>query len=116
MQRALEMSVNYANERVQFGRVIGKFQAVQQQLALFGEEVAASSCALRAAFDAATAGSAEFEIAAAKLRSNRAIELATATAHQVHAAIGFTWEHPLRVATQRLLSWRSEFGKRCLLE
>lgn len=111
LERALEMSVDYANERKQFGRVIGKFQAVQQSLALFGSEVAAANCAIRAAFDAADAGGDPgFQIANAKLRSNMAIATATATAHQVHAAIGFTWEFPLRLLTQRLSTWRSEYG------
>ena len=59
---------------------------------------------------AATAGDASLQIAAAKLRANQAIGVATATAHQVHGAIGFTWEFPLRHATQRLWSWRSEYG------
>ena len=111
LEGALTLSIDYARERKQFGRPIGQFQAVQQQLALFGAETAAVACATRSAFRAAAAhGDACFQIAAAKLRANMAIGLATATAHQVHAAIGFTWEHSLRLFTQRLMSWRSEFG------
>ena len=110
LEGALALSIDYARERKQFGRAIGQFQAVQQQLALFGAEAAAVSCATRAAFRAAAVGDAQFQIAAAKLRANMAIGMATATAHQVHAAIGFTWEHRLRRYTQRLMSWRSEFG------
>jgi len=110
LENALQMSVDYANERKQFGRVIAKFQAVQQQLAIVSSEIAAVSCAIRAAFDAADAGHAEFQIAAAKLRANETIGKTTATAHQVFAAIGFTWEHTLRLSTQRLLSWRNEYG------
>jgi acyl-CoA dehydrogenase len=116
LEGALTLSIDYARERKQFGRPIGQFQAVQQQLAQFGAEAAAVACATRSAFRAAAAGEtrrntdAGFQIAAAKLRANMAIGLATATAHQVHAAIGFTWEHSLRLFTQRLMSWRSEFG------
>jgi acyl-CoA dehydrogenase len=110
LQSALERSIAYALERKQFGRPIGQFQAVQQQLALFGAETAAALCASRSAAIAATAGDASLQIAAAKLRANQAIGVATATAHQVHGAIGFTWEYPLRHATQRLWSWRSEYG------
>jgi acyl-CoA dehydrogenase len=110
LQSALERSIGYALERKQFGRAIGQFQAVQQQLALFGAETAAATCASRSAAIAATAGDAAFEIAAAKLRANQAIGLATATAHQIHGAIGFTREYALRQATQRLWSWRSEYG------
>jgi acyl-CoA dehydrogenase len=110
LQSALERSIAYAMERKQFGRPIAQFQAVQQQLALFGAETAAATCASRAAAIAATGGDASFQIAAAKLRANQAIGFATATAHQVHGAIGFTWEYALRQATQRLWSWRSEYG------
>jgi acyl-CoA dehydrogenase len=83
---------------------------VQQKLAVFGSEVAAVGCAARAAFRSATLGEAAFEIAAAKLRANLAIDAGTAIAHQVHGAIGFTHEYALRHFTQRLWSWRSEFG------
>ena len=110
LQSALERSIAYALERKQFGRPIGQFQAVQQQLALFGAETAAAACASRSAAIAAGAGEASFQIAAAKLRANQAIGVATATAHQVHGAIGFTREYALRHATQRLWSWRSEYG------
>ena len=110
LQSALERSIAYSLERKQFGRPIGQFQAVQQQLALLGAETAAATCASRSAAIAASIGDASFEIAAAKLRANQAIAVATAIAHQVHGAIGFTREYALRRATQRLWSWRSECG------
>ncbi len=110
LESALVRSIQYATERKQFGRAIGQFQAVQQQLALFGADVAAVACAVKAACRAASTGDALFQISAAKLRANQAIGLATASAHQVHAAIGFTGDHPLHHATQRLWSWRSEWG------
>jgi acyl-CoA dehydrogenase len=112
MDAALAQSIAYANERVQFGKPIGKFQALQQNLAVFAEEAAAVSCASQAAFAAADKydGVADFEIAAAKLRANMAIGIGTSTAHQVHGAIGFTREYSLHPLTRRLWSWRSEFG------
>jgi acyl-CoA dehydrogenase len=110
LQSALELSIAYSLERKQFGRPIGQFQAVQQQLALLGCETAAATCASRCAAIAACVGDASFQIAAAKLRANQAIAVATAIAHQVHGAIGFTREYALRRATQRLWSWRSECG------
>ena len=110
LNSALRRSVEYANERSQFGRPIARFQAIQHQLAILASEVAAVSCAAMAACRAADVGDAEFEIAAAKLRANRAVGVATSIAHQVHGAIGFTKEHHLHYATQRLMSWRSEFG------
>ena len=110
LEAALHRSVEYAQTRKQFGRAIGQFQAVQQQLALFASDAAAATCAARAACRAASRGDARFQIAAAKLRCNLAIGLATSTAHQVHAAIGFTHEFDLRQSTQRLWSWRTEGG------
>jgi acyl-CoA dehydrogenase len=112
MDAALAQSIAYANEREQFGKPIGKFQALQQNLAVFAEEAAAVNCAGQAAFAAADKydGAVEFEVAAAKLRANMAIGVGTATAHQVHGAIGFTREYSLNPLTRRLWSWRSEFG------
>jgi len=117
LRAALQRSVEYAGTRKQFGRAIGQFQAVQQQLAQFGTEVAAASAAATAACravarlgDGVSAADARFAIGAAKLRCNLAIGVGTSTAHQVHAAIGFTHEYDLRRSTQRLWCWRSEAG------
>jgi acyl-CoA dehydrogenase len=107
---ALERSIGYANERVQFGKPIGKFQAVQQSLAVFAEEAASVNCAAQAAARALDHGDASFEIAAAKLRADRAAQAGAAIAHQVHGAIGFTQEYGLHRWTRRLLAWASEFG------
>ena len=106
----LELTVAYAKERVQFGRPIGKFQAVQQQIAVLATHVAASRAAVEAAIDAAARGPAFFEIAAAKARVGEAAGIAAGIAHQVHGAIGFTHEHALHRSTRRLWSWRDEFG------
>ena len=118
----LEQSVQYANDRVQFGRAIGKFQAVQQELARLAGEVAASGAATEAACRAACRTSdggdaaprsepgASFEIAVAKTRCSEAASTGAAIAHQAHGAIGFTYEHSLHFATRRLWSWRAEFG------
>jgi acyl-CoA dehydrogenase len=110
LDAALQQSVEYANGRVQFGQPIGKFQAVQQCLAVYAEESAAVNCALMAAALAMDRGDAGFEIAAAKYRAGIAADIGHATAHQVHGAIGFTWEHQLHRWTRRLVSWASEFG------
>jgi acyl-CoA dehydrogenase len=110
LEAALAQSVQYANDRIQFGKPIGKFQAVQQQLAVMAEDAAAAVCAAGSACRAADLGDASFETAAAKLRANRAVDVAAPIAHQTHGAIGFTVEYSLRRLTQRLLSWRSECG------
>lgn len=104
-------SVAYANERTQFGKPIGKFQAIQQQLAVLSTQSAAVGIAAAHACAAADKGSdAAFEIAVAKIRADDATGIATSIAHQVHGAIGFTYEHELQFATRRLWSWRAEFG------
>jgi alkylation response protein AidB-like acyl-CoA dehydrogenase len=110
LDAALALSVGYVNERLQFGRPLGKFQAVQQNLASFACEAAAANCAAMGAAQALDRGEAHFEIAAAKLRANRAVEIGTTVAHQVHGAIGFTQEYGLHPLTRRLWQWRSEFG------
>ncbi|MCW5661039.1 MAG: acyl-CoA dehydrogenase family protein [Burkholderiaceae bacterium] len=116
LESALEQSVRYATERVQFGKPIGRNQAIQQQLALMaGDTAAARMAALAAAADAPSvtardAPAAPFSIAAAKVRAGEAATRAAGIAHQVHGAIGFTREHPLHFATRRLWAWRGQFG------
>ena len=114
LTRALEMTTEHVTQRVQFGKRLGAFQSVQQQLAVFAIETTAAGCAARAACDAADrAGFPEaawYAISAAKLRANLAIGVATATAHQLHGAIGFTREHSLHPLTRRLWAWRTEAG------
>jgi acyl-CoA dehydrogenase len=106
----LARTLAHATGRVQFGKPIGQFQAVQQLVARMGSEVAAVECAAAAAFRAARCGEASFEIGCAKLRANLAADFCAAGAHQVHGAIGFTREQDLRLFTQRLLAWRAELG------
>lgn len=107
-EKAMAHSLRYANERVQFGKPIGKFQSVQQQLALMSGEVAAACIAVEAA--GASGGSGLAEAACAKVRVGEAAGVAAALAHQIHAAIGVTFEHTLHHSTRRLWSWREEFG------
>jgi acyl-CoA dehydrogenase len=110
LEFALAEAVRYASERVQFGRPIGKFQAIQQQMAGLAIEVAAAGAAAEVAAAALDRGDGTFEVAAAKVRVGEAAGRVAAIAHQVHGAIGFTQEHSLHFATRRLWAWRSEFG------
>jgi acyl-CoA dehydrogenase len=106
-QGALDRTVRHVGERVQFGRPLARFQAVQQDLALMAGEVAAA----RAAVDGAVAGRARaFAVAAALVQAARTAEFVAARAHQLHGAIGTTHEHGLRLHTTRLWSWPAEWG------
>jgi len=116
LQRALNMALNHATSRVQFGRPIGGFQAIQHALAQFAGEAAAAGAAADAAAEAIgsgaplTAEAVVAEVAAAKIRVGEAAGLGSAIAHQVHGAMGFTYELALHHVTRRLWSWRDEFG------
>lgn len=109
MNRCMDLAVEYAKVRVQFGRTISKFQAVQQMLAEAAGHLAAATAAADATFEAPQ-GELPLAVAMAKARVGEAAGRVAAIAHQVHAAMGFTQEHPLHFATRRLWSWRDEFG------
>ena len=111
LERALDLSVQYAQQRVQFGRKIGQFQAIQQEVARFGGEAAvAVAAALSAAGVMERGGDAQLAVAAAKIRTADAAREGALIAHQVHGAIGVTNEYALHHATLRLWAWREEFG------
>lgn len=110
LSRTLELSVRYATERVQFGKPIGNFQAVQQQLAVLASQSASANAAFDALLVALRDGPAQFAIAAAKTRVGEAGHAGAGIAHAVHAAMGFTQEHQLHRFTRRIWSWRDEFG------
>lgn len=110
MGRAFDMALQYGNDRVQFGKSIGKFQAVQHQLAVMAEQVAASRIAAEAAFR--TGGKAPRRLAAAmaKARTSEAVTPVAEIAHAVHGAIGVTQECDLQLLTRRLHEWRIDHG------
>lgn len=111
LEQALELAVRYAHERVQFGRRIGQFQAIQQELARFaGEAAAAVAAALSAAGAMERGGDVTLAVASAKIRTAEAAREGALIAHQVHGAIGVTDEHALHHTTLRLWSWREEYG------
>jgi acyl-CoA dehydrogenase len=110
LDAVLTMTVRYAGERIQFGKPIGKFQAVQQNIAIMGGQVAASRAAT--ALVARGFGSHDnyYNVAAAKTRVAEAAAQVSRFAHQVHGAIGITQEYDLHFLTKRLWAWRDEFG------
>jgi acyl-CoA dehydrogenase len=107
MARALDLSVRYAREREQFGRPLGRFQAVQQMLAELAGEAAVADVAVRAAV---RAPGDPVAVASAKANASRAAGAVAAIAHQVHGALGVTEEHVLHKVTLRLGAWRDEYG------
>jgi alkylation response protein AidB-like acyl-CoA dehydrogenase len=110
LSRSLEYALQYANERVAFGRPIAKFQAVQQMLAVMAGHVAAASAAADFALDRSAVSPNRLAIAVAKARIGEAAGRSAEIAHQVHGAMGFTHEHNLHWSTRRLWAWRDEFG------
>ena len=114
----LKLGLEYTSEREQFGRPLARFQAIQHHLAYMSGELATVEAMAASAFESldkygleeGNANNALFEIAAAKCRASDAVEPLTKIGHQVHGAIGFTYEYGLHFLTRRLWSWRAEFG------
>ena len=115
LDRALELSVEHATSREQFGRPLAKFQAVQHQIADIAAEAALARSATESAVSVAAAGDwsspqLDFLVAAARSCAGHAASVVVRNAHQVHGAIGTTSEHRLHEYTRAALAWRSEFG------
>jgi acyl-CoA dehydrogenase len=105
-QRCLDMTVDYAKTRMQFGRAIGGFQAVKQRLAEMLVQVESAKSAALAAVTAAADGDPEFEhvAAVAALTCGEAYGWVTAQTIQLHGGIGFTWEHDAHLYFKRARS------------
>jgi acyl-CoA dehydrogenase len=120
LQALLELALRYAGERVAFERPIGRFQAVQHNLARLAGEASAALAASASAADAIERAGGRFdegvflEAAAAKIRCAEAAHEGAAIAHQVFGAIGYSQEHTLHRFTLRLLAWREDFGNESL--
>lgn len=110
LSRALEMTIEHANTRIQFGKPIGKFQALQQLLAVFACEAAAAAVAAGMALRSLGTERARYAVAVAKTRCGEAATKGAATAHAIHGAIGVTEEHSLHYFTRRLWQWRDDIG------
>ncbi|GAA4326780.1 hypothetical protein GCM10023162_32810 [Klenkia terrae] len=110
-ETVLAWTVQYAGERVQFGRPLAKFQGIQMQLAQMAREVTVVTALVAAAVQRLDRGEpGELAAAAAKVRAGAAVDVVARQAHQVHGAIGFTQEHRLHHLTKRMWSWRDEAG------
>lgn len=115
LDRVLQMCLEHAAARVQFGRPLAGFQAVQQLIADIAAEAALARAATEAALHAAvidewSTPNVNFLVAAARSCAGHATAVVVRNAHQVHGAIGTTREHRLHEFTRAALAWRSEFG------
>jgi alkylation response protein AidB-like acyl-CoA dehydrogenase len=111
-QRVLDMAVQYAKDRVQFGRPIGSFQAIKHKCAdLLLEVESAKSAAYYAGWVAAE-DSDELPVVASLSKSycSEAYFHAAADNIQIHGGIGFTWEHPAHLYFKRAKSSELLFG------
>lgn len=107
--RVVEMTAAYANDRVQFGKPIGRQQALQQAMAVMAEAAVAARMASQ--IGCADGFPPAFAAAAvAKSIASRAAVQVAATAHAVHGAIGISAEHDLQLLTRRLHEWRLADG------
>ncbi|HXX89704.1 MAG TPA: acyl-CoA dehydrogenase family protein [Acidimicrobiales bacterium] len=111
-QAVLELAVDYAKVRVQFGAPIGSFQAVQHLCVDMLETVElARSGVVHALWAADAADPEERHLAAVRLKAFAGRLAAVGdTAIQVLGGIGFTWEHDAHLYLKRLLSWSALLG------
>lgn len=101
-EAVLDMTVEYAKGRTQFGRPIGSFQAVQHHCARMATDVEGSkNIAYQAVWRLSEGLPAQKEVAMAKAWIGPAYRRVCGTAHQCHGAIGFTQEHDLQLYTRR---------------
>ena len=112
--KVLVTATEYSKQRVQFGRPISTFQAIQHMLAELASCVAATIASAEAAARDADEGGLEkggsFSIAAAKGQASEFAQRIAGISHQSMGAMGFTHEHILHHYTRRLWVWRRDFG------
>ena len=111
-ERVLHMTVEYAKDRVQFGRPIGSFQAVKHRCADMLVDVEGMRSAAYFAAWAVGAGDPDSAAAAsaAKVWCSDASRRVMASGLQVHGGIGFTWEHDLHLFVKRAQLDQVSFG------
>ncbi len=102
-----DLSVGYARTREQFGKPIVEQQAVAHMLASIAEQALLAEAAVATAINAPSV----WNCAIAKSITSRAARSASASAHQVHGAMGMSQEYPLGRFTTRLWSWAEEGGR-----
>ena len=110
-QAALDMAVNYAKERVQFGRPIGSFQAIQHYCANMAMDVGGSRfVSYKAAWKVSEGLPAALDAAIAKAWVSEAYARVTLSAHQIFGAIGFTMDHDIHLYYRQAKAAEIIFG------
>lgn len=111
-QAMLDMAVEYAKQRTQFGTVIGSYQAIKHKLADVHIAVELARPLVYGAALALADGSPTLahDVSAAKVAANEAALLAARSSLQTHGAIGFTQEHDLSLLLLRTQALRSAWG------
>ena len=112
MQRTLDITVDYAKTRKQFGKPIGMFQAVQHQCAdMYLETESARSAVYYAAWALQErAPDAAVSVSIAKMYASDACRLVGNRGIQIHGGMGFTWEHDLHLYYRRAKSSETTLG------
>lgn len=108
LDAVLARTVAFCEQRVQFGKPIAKYQAVQHQLAVMAEEAAAARMAVEMA--CADRHLHPLRVAMAKARCGDAAATVAPMAHALHGAIGVTAEFELQRFTRALHAWRNDYG------
>jgi len=111
-QRVLDMSVEYAKVREQFGKPIGSFQAIQHKCANMMVQVESAKSATYYAAWAVANDVPEAHLAAcmAKAYTSDAYRFVSAEGIQIHGGIGFTWEHDMHLYFKRAKGSEVTFG------
>jgi alkylation response protein AidB-like acyl-CoA dehydrogenase len=108
--RVFEMTLSWANQRQPFGKPIGRFQALQQQISEVAEQVFGARMAAEMACRSVTWQPVAALAALAKAQASQSVPRIVAVAHAVHGAIGVTQEFDLQLYTRRLNEWARAGG------
>lgn len=110
-QAALDLTVDYARNRIQFGRPIGTFQGVQHHCAEMARDLAVTRLLARQAAVRLSSGrDARREVSMAKAKASDAVPALTRTAHQIHGAVGYYRDYPLELSYHRAIAAAASYG------
>ena len=110
-QAALDMSIAYAKERIQFGRPIGSFQAIQHYCANMATDVDGSKyITYEAAWKVSEGLPATMEVSMAKAWTSEAYRRVTLLGHQIHGGVGFCMDHDMPLYFKRAKAAEPTFG------